>query len=129
MDNKLEDKNYELTNEETELITALLLDIDTELSKLYFNKENKTFLSPFSNSNNVYINDVFKVQSYDFCLSFENHSLVPNFQYKDLEVYWYKYLGRGMLCYANEKHDLDYYCQMLKECKESIQKEFNKNRK
>lgn len=116
-------EKYKLTKEETNLVSALLASIGHTLAIQYWNKNQEEINSPFSNTGMTYKNNVFSVSAYDWNYEFEENKekeLAPNFQYKDLKFYWYKYLGRGEYGYINEKYDLDYYCNMLEECKESI---------
>jgi hypothetical protein len=71
--------------------------------------------NPFRNTGWSHQNTVFTVCAYEW-----NEDKVQdfNFKYKDIEVSWYKYLGRGM---SINREVSDKECwEMLKECVESI---------
>lgn len=50
-------------------------------------------LNPFENSELVFKNDVFEVEAFAWD---ESYDQPYNFKFRDIEVSWYKYLGRGM---------------------------------
>lgn len=50
--------------------------------------------SPFENSGERFDNERFSVHAY----SWGDEDQPWNFKWRDLEVSWYKYLGRGMRC-------------------------------
>ena len=80
-------KEYKCEN----YIIALLDKIDSELQRVMWNIDQKEYESPFGNFANSFKNDVFEVQSY----SWDDEISQPyNFKYKDIEISWYKYLGR-----------------------------------
>lgn len=71
--------------------------------------------SAFRNIGEHFKNDTFEVCSYDW------NTDVPqpyNFRYKDINVSWYKYLGRGMS--INREVSIEETWSMLKECMESL---------
>jgi hypothetical protein len=90
--------------------------------------------TPFDNSGETFKNDVFECNAYswadcrcdgawdddwtdDKCTC----GYVPqlyNFKYKDIEVSWYKYLGRGMS--MNRKVTNDEVKQLLSDCLKSL---------
>ena len=73
-------------------IIALLKDIDNRLQIAYWNKNQEEMLSPFGNTGNSYKGSNFEVQAYNWN---EETEQPYNFKYKDIEISWYKYLGRG----------------------------------
>lgn len=50
-------------------------------------------LNPFENSGVKFKNDVFEIEAYSWD---ESYDQPYNFKFRDIEVSWYKYLGRGM---------------------------------
>ena len=55
----------------------------------------KTGANPCENNASQFKNDTFSMRSF-YWGDDETISNFPNFKYKDVEVRWYKYLGRGM---------------------------------
>ena len=49
---------------------------------------------------------------------------LPNFQYKDLKVWWYKHIWRGTYAKSNSRIDLDFLSEMFKDCVYSLRKDF-----
>ena len=64
-----------------------------------WNIHQEEYISPFSNSGNTFKCDTYEVRAYDWSWDFdldENSPPQPyNFKWRDLEVIWYKYLGRS----------------------------------
>ncbi len=81
-------KQYEASN----LLIASLDAIKEELARVYWNKHQKQIEDPFGNYAGKYKNDIFEVESYSWNDEVEQPY---NFKYKDIEISWYKYLGRG----------------------------------
>lgn len=98
-----------------EYITALLKEIDFKLSIAYWNQFQKEFESPFGNTGNSFKNDVFEVISYDW--NDENQEY--NFKCGEIEISWYKYLGRSMT--INGKYKVYDIIDMYNRCIESIE--------
>ena len=76
-------------------VLPILKGIDDEMSRIYWNKHQKEYTSPFSNSGNKFVCDVFEVHAYKWDTdedSIQNY----NFKYKDIEISWYKHVGRDM---------------------------------
>ena len=95
-------KEYEASSE---LINALEC-----LAKCYdilYSKEN----NPFYNSGGEYENGVFEVEAYSWDDDYEQPY---NFKWKDVEVGWYKNLGRGTTVNTEvSKADIE---EMLRDC-------------
>lgn len=106
------------------VIEAILWSIDSELRRCYWNKYQKEINSPFLNTGESYSNDVFTVRSYYWGNNDATYKL-PNFQYKDLKVYWYKHLGRGTEVVYNKEITIDFIAQMQAECMFAIERDFN----
>ena len=81
------------------------------------NTTQKQYHSPFGNTGNKFKNDVFEVEAYSWNDDVEQPY---NFKWKDYEVSWYKYLGRG--CTINKEMTPDTGAKMLDECLKSIRK-------
>ena len=106
-------------------VVALLDYLDKELSRVMWNIDQKEYDSPFENTANRFKNDVFEVQAYSWD---EDNPTSYNFKYyvgkesnlKDIEISWYKYLGRDTT--VNQQLDPDTYVHMFDKCLESIYK-------
>lgn len=98
-----------------EWLESFLWSIDRELSRVMWNIEQEEYDSPFGNTGNKFKNDVFEVNAYDWD---DNSEQKYNFKWKDLEISWYKYCGRGMS--VNQKISLSKGEKMLNECLESL---------
>lgn len=84
------------------------------LANFFYNQE-LSDENPFRNTGYNWSNDIFDVRAYDWN---EEHIQSYNFKYKDIEISWYKYLGRGMSInrFVSEKE-----CwEMLKNCIQSL---------
>lgn len=109
-----------------ELIKAVLDRIDMELSRCYWNKNQKTLNSPFQNTGETYSNYLFTVRAYNWNDEDEN---IPNFESKFLKCWWYKHSHRGLEykirwdteCGYDTLHQLAYF---LNECLDSIRLDF-----
>ena len=101
------------------LIQATLNKIKEEMERIYWNHHQKEMETPFDNTGLNYQNNVFIVRAYDW-----GGNVKPNFEYKDLKVWWYKYSNRGT--YAECGHVLTYddLNQMIGECVNSYMKDW-----
>lgn len=97
---------------------AILRQIESELCRVMWNNNQEEYASPFANTGNNYKNDVFEVRAFDWS---DEPEVEWNFKYKDIEISWYKYLGRGMNW--NRVIKIEELQPMLEECLESINKE------
>ena len=93
------------------LITAVLDLIEAEMKRLYYNKYQKEMESPYVNTDKDYSNSVFSVHAYDW-----RENAKPNFQYKDLRVWWYKHPHRGMVIEMDQPLTAEYLAEMLERC-------------
>lgn len=100
------------------LIEATLRQIEFELCRVMWNNTQEEYASPFDNTGNRYKNDVFEVRAFDWS---DEPEVEWNFKYKDIEISWYKHLGRGMDW--NRPITLEELQEMLEDCLESIKKE------
>lgn len=102
----------------SELLIAALESIRSELARVYWNNNQKKIDDPFGNTGGKYINDVFEVYAY----SWDDEVPQPyNFRWKDFDISWYKYLGRGTS--TNRKILPQEIEKMLEECLGAIRKE------
>lgn len=74
-----------------EYIVALLDSLGGHLCRLMWNANQKEFPSPFENTGGVFKNDTFEANAY----SWNDEKQSFNFKWEDVEVSWYKHLGRG----------------------------------
>ena len=77
----------------------------------------KKQINPTENTAHRYENDTFEMFAYDWN---EDNDQQYNFRWKDFEVSWYKYLGRGMS--MNREISEKEITQMINECIKSITK-------
>jgi len=115
-----------------EYLVALLEYIDYDLTRIMENRYQRGYDSPFQNSGNVegYKNDTFEAHAYDWGWELEDDKFRKepvNFKYKDIEIYWYKYLGRGM--YINKDITPAEAVEMFNDCMASLRKEEQKDDK
>lgn len=71
--------------------------------------------NPFRNTGGKFCNSVFCAEAYSWNEEVEQPY---NFKWHDLEISWYKYLGRGMS--VNRAVSSNEAFEMLKECVESL---------
>lgn len=104
------------------LMSAVLRQIERELERCYWNKNQTPLESPFANTGNRYSNDEFKVRAYNWDNERDGQ---PNFEWGPIQVYWYKHEGRGNVVYAKMGYDSPaIYGIMLDKCLKSIRKDF-----
>lgn len=72
-------------------VVNLLEGIEAMLTVYYMDKYKKKVDSPFSNTAASFENPIFKVEAYSWD---DNYEQPYNFKWKDVEISWYKYLGR-----------------------------------
>ena len=104
-----------------EYIVALLSYLDEEIKRVVWNNTQKEFDSPFDNTANSFKTDKFEVKAYNWN---DKNAQPYNFKYKDIEISWYKYLGRDTT--INEEYDYSVIVDMFNDCLESIRKLENK---
>jgi len=96
-------------------VIALLRDIERKLSIVMWNKNHKEYESPFANTGNEFIGKNFEVHAYNWN---DEDSQDYNFKCGDIEISWYKYLGRGTT--VNKLHSRDEYIRMYEICMEEL---------
>lgn len=85
---------------------------------IYTNNTKQNAINPTQNEGSEFINNTFAMRSFDWS---DTDEYLPNFKYKDFEVEWYKYLGRGM--HINESITPEQINVMLNNCLESLNQE------
>jgi len=98
-----------------EYIIALLqyLEYEMELCECFDDGD-----SPFRNTGNRYANEVFQVEAY--CWD-EEVQQPWNFKYQNIEISWYKWLGRGTS--INRKITPEEAIEMFEVCLRSIRED------
>ena len=96
-------------------IVTLLNELDNQLDRVMWNIHQEEYPSPFDNTSNTFKNDVFEVQAYDW----NDEVRQPyNFKCDDIEISWYKYLGRDTT--INGKYKPQKVIDMFNKCLNSI---------
>ena len=96
-------------------IVALLKELNNQLDRVMWNNTQKEYPSPFENTANSFKNDVFEVQAYNW----NNNVEQPyNFKCGDIEISWYKYLGRDTT--INNEYEPQVIIDMFNKCLQSI---------
>lgn len=85
--------------------------LSCELERVMWNANQTEYANPFSNSGETFKCDAFEVEAYSWNDEYEQPY---NFKWKDVEISWYKYLGRGMS--ANREISPELAATMLDEC-------------
>lgn len=104
------------------LLRAVLNELESQMSRLYWNKNQKEMDSPFQNTGTEYSNDTFSVRAYNWDT---DDDYLPNFVYKDLKIWWYKHSNRGVeWLYKDERNGIipsEFLAQLLDDCIISLQ--------
>jgi hypothetical protein len=105
--------------EASELLISALEHIDSELKRIMWNIEQKEYFSPFENTGQYFVNNIFEVYAYSWDDTIDQPY---NFRWNNhnFDVSWYKYLGRGTS--TNRIITNDEVNQMLNECIEFLRK-------
>lgn len=79
-------------------IYATLLYLKEELDRIMWNINQEEYASPFANTGNHFSTDVFTVRAYDWDWDYSESDTPqpPNFVWRDFQITWYKWFGRGM---------------------------------
>ena len=115
-----------LNQQDTKVVVAVLREIERELLRCYWNKNQREMESPFWNTGNSYSCGAFSVRAYSW-----DDDNGKNFVYTDRHLFpssliaeWYKHLGRGDYVEVPESWKMEYLADMLENCKEAIRKDF-----
>lgn len=96
-------------------VVALLNELDDQLDRVMWNIHQEEYHSPFENTANSFKNDVFEVQAYSWNEDIEQSY---NFKCDDIEISWYKYLGRDTT--INGEYEPQKIIDMFNKCLNSI---------
>ncbi len=97
-------------------IEAALQMLSEELKRVMWNINQEEYPSPFDNTGMKFECETFKVHAYSW-----GYGLQPwNFKWSDIEISWYKYLGRGMS--SNKEIKPAIAAKMLDQCLKAIRK-------
>lgn len=107
--------NKNQTYECPEYIITLLKTLSIKLEMYYDKKYNKEYYNPFLNEYNKFYNNVFTVESYEWNDDIEQPY---NFKCDDVEISWYKYLGRDTT--INGEYSKDYILDIFDKCWRSL---------
>jgi len=99
------------------MLDAALDAIRAELDRVMWNINQRVYDSPFGNTGNSFECPAFKIEAYSWN---EDYDQPFNFKWKDVEINWYKYLGRDTS--VNQVMSNDKIAEMLNECLEAIRK-------
>lgn len=98
-------------------VVALLRELSYEL-ELKVGINSSDFENPFSNTGHNFKNDTFEVQAYNWNDDVEQPY---NFKCGEIEISWYKYLGRDTT--INKEYDPDVIVKMFNKCMKSLNKQ------
>lgn len=96
-------------------IVALLNELDNQLDRVMWNIHQEEYPSPFDNTANTFKNNIFEVQAYSWNDEVEQPY---NFKCGDIEISWYKYLGRDTT--INGEYEPQKIIDMFDKCLQSI---------
>jgi hypothetical protein len=103
------------------ILEACLNMIEDRLNMYQYNLTQREYDSPFKNTGNSFKNEAFEVRAYDWGWDSSIDKKQPyNFKWQDVEICWYKYIGRGM--FMNRDVNLNEIEEMLTECLKSLNK-------
>jgi len=77
----------------SELCEAALVMIESEIERVMWNAHQAEYPSPFRNTGSSFECDAFMVEAYRWG---DQSDQTFNFKWGDVEISWYKHLGRGM---------------------------------
>lgn len=76
-------------------VIALLADVEREIGRVYWNKNQKEWSSAFRNSGNEYLGNCFEVHAYRWEEPEDADEQQYNFRCDDIKISWYKHLFRN----------------------------------
>lgn len=105
-------KHYEVPD----IWEAALTLLSYRLERVMWNVTQKDYSSPMSNSGQRFDCPTFSAHAY----SWNDEEEQPwNFRWRDVEISWYKYIGRGMS--ANKELSPDEASEMLMDCLKALE--------
>lgn len=114
MSSQMTDKRGIKTMKNTDLLESALRHLGHQVW-IYTNNTKGDPIDPTENNGSEFVNDAFEMRAFDWS---DPEVYEPNFKYKDFEVEWYKYLGRGME--TNREITPDEINAMLIDCLNSL---------
>lgn len=99
------------------LLDAALSYLEYQMELVYQNEAQEEYISPFGNNGTSFVCPVFEVHSYDWGWD-DSEPGTPqpvNFKWGDVEITWYKYMGRGMRS-VKATIDAEVIMEMLYDC-------------
>ena len=109
--------------EGSELLEAALRAIGYELERVMGNIHQREYSSPFDNSGNVegFVCPTFSAHAY----SWGDEDQPYNFKWRDVEISWYKWSGRGLS--VNKPLSPDLISEMLDACLAAVRRHEKEN--
>lgn len=98
------------------LLEAALVRISTELERVMWNLNQEEYSSPFNNTGNTFKCDKFEVDAY----SWSEEDQPFNFKWRDIEISWYKWCGRGLS--VNQDLSAAIISEMLDDCLDAVRR-------
>lgn len=102
-------------------VVALLADIESEIGRVHWNKNQTAWSSAFRNTGGEYVGSCFEVQAYNW----GDDEQPWNFKSGDIEISWYKHLYRDTTININP-NDAG-FCKKIVRMYESIMKELSED--
>jgi hypothetical protein len=100
----------------SQIVDAALRLIRDRLGTVMWNIHHQDYASPFGNTG-----ESFKCETFEVCAySWSREEQPFNFKWRDVEISWYKYLGRGMS--ANMEIPPALAAEMLDDCLAAIER-------
>lgn len=103
-------------------VVALLRDIEYTLKTAMWNIHQEEYSSPFKNTGQKFKCDTFEVEAYNWNDEIEQKY---NFKWNDVEISWYKYLGRDTT--INGKYEPSKMVEMYDACIKAISDYYKEN--
>lgn len=103
-------------HEGSELLEAALIAISSELERVMCNLHQEEYSSPFNNTGNQFECDTFKAHAY----SWSDDEQPWNFKWRDVEISWYKWCGRGLS--TKQPMSPDIISEMLNDCLAAVRR-------
>lgn len=105
------------------LLEAALQFIQYEWDMIMWNVHQEQLDNPFANTGATWKCDMFEVEAYSWDNQYDQKY---NFKCGDIEISWYKYMGRSMS--VNKELTADDICKMLNICIDALNKFQEENR-
>lgn len=84
------------------MLRAMLNMIESEMTRLYWNQNQKEIISPFSNSGELFQNEYVTIRAYNW-----DENELPNFDTDQLKIFWYKHSNRGLYALSTPNGNID----------------------